>query len=325
MFESDDFDEVLSQFDIPETIPQKKAQMNVEEQAENCILNKNFKSPPKKNLCKLTESDNTKSISQQQTCNASTVSTNEAFSKHSKRKIIKSHFDQSRKRKFPGPAGLLSKTLEETKNESICHLELLSQDIDFTQNNLRRDLFDSPLWKRLNDDQMKCNLNNIDTINVIKQQAHTGNLRRGKAQVVAAFIEGVDRSVTDPLIILRDRTGSIKCTLHRDAWSTFSPYIVSEYCILVLHQPTVLTTGSAFKKHYLNITLSNINAVYSSVILKDNSQNLPDGYSIVYNEDFTVIKSVQKQNGLSFDSCTDSKNDLEFLDDLDTIFSDELF
>lgn len=101
--------------------------MNVEEQAENCILNKNFKSPPKKNLCKLKESDNTKSISQQQTCNASTVSTNEAFSKHSKRKIIKSHFDQSRKRKFPGPAGLLSKTLEETKNESICHLELLSQ------------------------------------------------------------------------------------------------------------------------------------------------------------------------------------------------------
>lgn len=84
--------------------------------------------------------------------------------------------------------------------------------------------------------------------------------------------------------------GTIKCTLHRDAWSTFSPYIISEYCALVLWKPTVLTTGSTFKKHYLNITLSNIYAMYSSAVLKEEDRVLPDGYLRVYEEDFTVIK-----------------------------------
>lgn len=34
-----------------------------------------------------------------------------------------------------------------------------------------------------------------------------GNLRMRKAHIIAAFIETVDRSVTDPLIMLRDSTG----------------------------------------------------------------------------------------------------------------------
>lgn len=86
--------------------------------------------------------------------------------------------------------------------------------------------------------------------------------------------------------------GSIKCTLHRDVWSTFSAYIASEYCALVLWKPTVLTTGSAFKKHYLNITLSNVFAIYSSAVLNDEtSKELPNGYMITYEEDFTVIQA----------------------------------
>lgn len=50
-------------------------------------------------------------------------------------------------------------------------------------------------------------LHNIDTVNTIKQQALAGNLRRRKAQTVTAFVETIDRSVTDPLITLRDPTG----------------------------------------------------------------------------------------------------------------------
>lgn len=57
----------------------------------------------------------------------------------------------------------------------------------------------------------------------------------------------------------------------------------------MLHKPTVLTTGGAFKKHYLNITLSNILAIFSSAVLQE--KVLPDGYRIVYEEDFTVIKT----------------------------------
>lgn len=47
--------------------------------------------------------------------------------KHMKRKIINSHFDRQCKRKFPGPAGILTGALEEAKDDSICQIELLSQ------------------------------------------------------------------------------------------------------------------------------------------------------------------------------------------------------
>lgn len=47
--------------------------------------------------------------------------------KHSKRKIIHSHFDHQVKRKFPGPAGLLTGSLEKNSDENFCHIELLSQ------------------------------------------------------------------------------------------------------------------------------------------------------------------------------------------------------
>lgn len=81
--------------------------------------------------------------------------------------------------------------------------------MDFTESDLRKDLFESPLWKRLLSDTQDWKVHNVDSIKNIKQQALTGNLRRRKAQNVTAFIEAVDRSVIDPLIILRDETGKI--------------------------------------------------------------------------------------------------------------------
>lgn len=53
----------------------------------------------------------------------------------------------------------------------------------------------------------KWNTGEVNTIKSIKQQAVNGNLRQRKAQTVTAFVETVDRSATDPLIVLRDNTG----------------------------------------------------------------------------------------------------------------------
>lgn len=77
--------------------------------------------------------------------------------------------------------------------------------MDFTQNYLHGDIFETPLWKRLTKDAQS--LGQINSINAIKHQALAGNLQRKKAQIVAAFVESVDRSVIDPLITLRDTTG----------------------------------------------------------------------------------------------------------------------
>lgn len=315
MFESDDFDQVLSHLDF-EDVSSKPNNEN----------EKKVETP--NNLAK--------------TINVSAMSTNDEFKslhqtnnkidkispKHVKRKIVKSHFDNKSKRKFPGPAGLLIGNLEESNDQNICQMELLSQDIDFTQNNLRKDIFGSPMWITLLDNIQSWNLSSVDSIKYVKEQAMTGNLRKRKADVITAFIETIDRSVTDPLIMLRDTTGTIKCTLHRDAWSKFASYIAAEYCAFVLWKPTVLTTGSAFKKHYLNITLSNILAIYSSALLQDEME-LPDGYSVVYQEDFTVIKTENYLKSIGT-NITLGSNDTEFgdndlFDDLDNIFSHELF
>lgn len=70
------------------------------------IINKNLQSDIKRNLVQI----------------ANIISP-----KHCKRKIIKSHFDSHCKRKFPGPAGLLTGSFEEYKDENVGHIEVFSQ------------------------------------------------------------------------------------------------------------------------------------------------------------------------------------------------------
>ncbi|CAH2092916.1 unnamed protein product [Euphydryas editha] len=331
MFESDDYDQVLSQIDFPELnasfptkseVPQKKVEEPEKKENEQRVF-KDVKTVQTNNKhietnIKSTTKGKQIVLSNNFTENV-TATLHDVSPKHTKRKIINSYFDHKSKRKFPGPAGLLSGNFEEKKDDGVCHMELLSQDIDYTQSYLNCNVFETPLWKRLLEDT--ASLKEINSINSIKDQALTGNLHRKKAQFVVALVESVDRSAIDPLITLRDRTGNIKCTLHRDAWTAFSAYIVSEYCALVLCKPTVLTTGSAFKKHYLNITLSNISVIYSSAVLNDD-ETLPDGYQKICEEDYTIIQTDKSENISPNKSMVDH---VDFLDDLDDVFSDDLF
>ncbi|KAM3965870.1 uncharacterized protein ACR2FA_000201 [Aphomia sociella] len=325
MFESDDFDQILSQFDFDVHGDAKNSEplQTVCDIETSSNANKDLKSDSEKQIKISSTKSPTKTVNDNNIIKPHSI----LSPKHTKRKIIDSHFNCKTKRKFPGPAGLLTGSLQENKDESVSHIELFSQDIDFSQNNIKKESFESALWQRLVEDIRKWNLHDVDTIVTIKQQAVVGNLRRRKAQTVTAFVESVDRSVIDPLIILRDTTGNIKCTLHRDAWSTFSPYIVSECCALVLWKPTILTTGSAFKKHYLNITLSNIYAIFSSAIIQnDEEKSLPIGFVKIYEELFTVIKTDKSPQSLDINNAVNSAEvatedmfeglDSEFLDDI---------
>lgn len=84
---------------------------------------------------------------------------------------------------------------------------LYLQDIDFTQGYLNCNVFETPLWKRILEDTAR--LKEINSINAIKHQALAGNLHRKKAQFVVAVVESVDRSAIDPLITIRDQTGTL--------------------------------------------------------------------------------------------------------------------
>ncbi|XP_047992043.1 uncharacterized protein LOC125230846 [Leguminivora glycinivorella] len=339
MFESDDFDQILSQFNFPDDPIKETENIGSKGDSEKSIPVKptspvNVVSQPLKfaNIASPSAQQKTaqKIIREVEACSTeairNSVNSENISPKHTKRKMINSYFDHNAKRKFPGPAGLLNSNFEESKDETICHMELFSQDVDLSDNYFG-EKFETEIWRRLSEDIQKSNLGAIDSIKSVKQQALAGHLRRRKAQVVMAFVETVDRSATDPLITLRDTTGCIKCTLHRDAWSTFAPYIVSEYCAVVLRRPTVLTTGSAFKKHYLNITLSNIHAIYSSAVLSEETDKpLPDGYDLECDNDMTVIRTVPSTNADKDPFCNETSNDTsDLLDDLDNIFTDDLF
>ncbi|RVE45793.1 hypothetical protein evm_009543 [Chilo suppressalis] len=343
MFESDDFDQVLSQFEFP-VAPSSNNEPEANKTSSHHNLEKVTEPPDKikksdysqEPFNKLNVKDNiSNSMMSPAPGNNSNVKenisdiivpSNPVSPKHTKRKIIGSYFDHKSKRKFPGPAGMLTGVLEENTDAVVCQMELLSQDVDFTQNCLQKDAFDSPLWLRLQEDIKDWNLGSIDTTKAIKQTCISGSIRKRKAQTVAAFIESVDRSITDPLVTLRDSMGSIKCTLHRDAWSKFAPYIVSECSAIVLWKPTILTTGSAFKKYYLNITLSNIFAIYSSVVIdSDVNTALPDGYVKTYEGDFTVIKVNESSLHSGLSSIVPSPDENCLLDGLDNIFSDDIF
>lgn len=295
MFESDDFDEELSQIDFGDSnIKYKHGNKNAEA-VENSTQNQIFcQSSICKRICPVKGDD--KSQAHQQTkCSAidsirtkeNRYGNSENAKESTKRKIINSYFDHSNKRKFPGPAGLLNENMQNTENDNICQIELLSQDVAFSENNINCDIFDTLIWKRIKQDT--ANYNRIDLIRSIKAQV--GNSRKRKAETVVAIVEAVDRSASDPMLLLRDLTGGIKCTLHRDAWAAFSTYIVSDCCGLVLRKPTILTTGSAFKRYYLNITLSNIYAIYSSTLIKEGLEQkpLPKGYSVTDVDGITII------------------------------------
>lgn len=72
---------------------------------------------------------NKRSINNANQTNENTVCKDVVSPKHTKRKIIHSYFDPKSKRKFPGPAGLLTGGFEKNKDENICQIELLSQVI----------------------------------------------------------------------------------------------------------------------------------------------------------------------------------------------------
>lgn len=272
--------QVLSQFDFPEFTSKEQLDLPTENSTPNCKHGSDVQNAQQRQL--KTNRDNyeqikTNHLNHEFPSSEKSIiisSNNVTFNKspndfptpdvsslkHSKRKLLNSHFDTKSKRKFPGPAGLLIGTLEESTDDNIGQLELLSQvtiyklavylesfwyeiirdapilpvlkelslmyvkhtkwhlffitlfnynfqDIDFSENHLRRDIFETPLWLRLLEDMRTYGFGDVDSLKAIKQQALTGNLRKRKARTIMVFVEAVDRSATDPLVILRDASG----------------------------------------------------------------------------------------------------------------------
>lgn len=115
--------QILSQYDISDAVSNTSKDKHIQKQIQqshhddsNIIKNDYF--VPEKN------------ITEPEEILCKRRSKESVSSKQSKRKMINSLFDHKSKRKFPGPAGLLTGTIEENY-ENICQIELLSQ-VKFT-------------------------------------------------------------------------------------------------------------------------------------------------------------------------------------------------
>lgn len=171
---------------------------------------------------------------------------------------------------FPGPAGLmpdmkndnisaasyLSSVEKLEKNKmAIRHIEIKSQD--------EKNLFGEKAWKFLLNDLPKNFLQNYE-ISTVKDKANASHCNSTKVRFIAGVLDCVDHSHDDPFVILKDSTGSIEGTIHRDIPSTY-PGILEPNVVILLRDVGLLktTTYLVTNKYHILVSLVNLLAIYS--------------------------------------------------------------
>ncbi|KAL3853399.1 hypothetical protein ACJMK2_016942 [Sinanodonta woodiana] len=175
------------------------------------------------------------------------------------------------KRKFPGPAGILPKLSPGQSMDGVAIVGIgspnptatrLKEDTVVSSQN-SEDIFSDHPWqtllKDLGDDGKQ--LLSKFAISVILDKARRKQLPRGKVTLMFAVIESVDTLALDASVTLKDKSGKMQGTVHRDVLKEYE----SEFqagSVLVLRQVSVLSLTS--RNHYLNITPSNIVIIYQN-------------------------------------------------------------
>ncbi|PSN43958.1 hypothetical protein C0J52_12366 [Blattella germanica] len=176
---------------------------------------------------------------------------------------------QIRQRKFPGPAGLLPEK-DELMNRSLNPAIVtpaspnILDDVDRVCSQSSSSMFDSLQWLqmvsnfRLTDDAPLSQF----TIAWVKRRAAARQLSDQKVPFLGVILHDLDCSSPDPCAKLRDKTGEIHGTLHREVWEQQGGHLYPG-SVLVLRQAGVLSTGISTRRHYLNVTSNNILSIYS--------------------------------------------------------------
>nr|XP_018906701.1 PREDICTED: uncharacterized protein LOC109036784 [Bemisia tabaci] len=178
-------------------------------------------------------------------------------------------------RKFPGPAGLLPKR---TSNAFKSPHSSMLTDFNFDDcSSLQKTVcsqnsnasFEAGPWQYVMRDfaaieKEDCMLNNF-TVAWVKRKAIARQFVKNRVPFLAALLTSLDCSALDkvsgPVVFLKDPTGEIQGTLHREAWDKFGPYLVIG-SVLVLRQVAVYTAGTSTRQQYLNITAKSIAIIY---------------------------------------------------------------
>ncbi|TGZ48268.1 uncharacterized protein [Temnothorax longispinosus] len=172
---------------------------------------------------------------------------------------------------FPGPAGLIPdmkndnnisaasylssvEALERNKTTTK-HIENKSQD--------EKNLFGEKAWKLLLNDLPKNFLQDYK-ISTVKDKATSSHCESTKVKFIAGVLDYIDHSHDDPFVVLKDSTGSIEGTIHRDIPLTY-PGILEPNVVILLRDVGLLktTTYVVTNKYHILVSLVNLIAIYS--------------------------------------------------------------
>lgn len=184
---------------------------------------------------------------------------------------MKVRFDKEVKliRIFPGPAGLIPdvrndhvsaasylSSVKELENKTVTkRIEIKSQD--------EKNLVGEKAWKFLLNDLPNNFLQDYG-ISTVKNKANASHCDSTKVRFIAGVLDYVDHSQDDPFVIIKDSTGSIEGTIHRDIPLTY-PGILEPNVIIFLHDVGLLktTTYIITNKYHVLVSLVNLLAIYS--------------------------------------------------------------
>lgn len=171
---------------------------------------------------------------------------------------------------FPGPAGLIPNV----KNDNISAVSYLSSIEELEKSKMtskrieiksqaEKNLFGEKAWKLLLNDLPKNFLQDYK-ISIVKDKANANRCDSMKIRFIAGILDYVDHSHDDPFIILKDSTGSIEGTIHRDVPLTY-PSILEPNVVIFLHEVGLLkiTTYVVTNKYHILVSLVNLLAIYS--------------------------------------------------------------
>ncbi|KAK6176871.1 hypothetical protein SNE40_015087 [Patella caerulea] len=173
------------------------------------------------------------------------------------------------KRKFPGPAGRLPKLkpgqrIEKTASTSPENDNKLPQNVVMSSQ-AADEGFNETSWQSLLQDLGEEAEIILDQFSVMSslQKASKKLLPKGKIPLLLVMVESIDLQGAGASVVLKDKTGKIKGTLHRDVIKEYGADIQAG-TTLVLRQVSVVSPTS--RTHYLNITPTNMVYLNSNTI-----------------------------------------------------------
>lgn len=181
---------------------------------------------------------------------------------------------------FPGPAGLVPD--QEKNNTTISAASYLSSiedvekskpEIEYRASKPRssieiksqdeKNLAGEKAWKLLLNELPKNFLQDYN-ISTVKDKANASRCDSTKVRFIAGVLDSVDPSHDDLFVVLKDSTGSIEGTIHRDIPLTY-PGILEPNVVILLRDVGLIktTTYVVTNKYHILVSLVNLLAIYS--------------------------------------------------------------